>query len=595
MHDAVQQRSIYELLRDTAADYPDGVAYQSKRGGTWQDLTWAETRSRVKSVSKALIALGAAKNDRVSILAQSREEWALCDFGINCCGCVTVGIYPSNLGPDCAYILNHSDSEILFVEDRDQLDKILAVRDDLPRLRHIVIYEGSTDAENNVLSWDDFLHGGEGVPDEQMAKRGEEVAPEDMASLVYTSGTTGTPKGVILTHRNLLFTSWTANQCLYIERQFIMLLFLPLAHVFARAMIYCCLRHGATIAFAEDITKVADNLREVRPHWIPSVPRIYEKVYDKIISNAEAAGGVKRRLFYWAVGVGRQVSKLQQQKRPLPALLRLRHALANKLVLHKIQAAFGGRLLFAISGAAPLNVAIQEFFHACGVLILEGIGMTENSSFSNVNRFDDYKFGTVGPPGPLVEMKTAEDGEVLYRGDNVMQGYFKNPEATAEAIDSDGWLHTGDVGEIDEDNHLRITDRKKDLIVTAGGKNVAPQRIERILCGSRFVAQAMAYGDRRRYITALVTLDAEKIEAWAGRNGLGDLDAAALAAHPSVQQLIDAELERLNRDLASFETVKKVHIVPREFTLEAGELTPTQKLKRKVVAERYRRELDALY
>jgi long-chain acyl-CoA synthetase len=350
-----------------------------------------------------------------------------------------------------------------------------------------------------------------------------------------------------------------------------------------------------TVAFAEGIEKVPDNLKEIRPHFIASVPRIFEKIYTKVTSSVQDAGGVKAKLFHWALNTGYQVSALQQKKQSIPTGLKLKHALANKLVLSKIQAAFGDRLVWAVSGAAPLNKSIAEFFHACGVLILEGIGMTENTSFTNVNRYDHNKFGTVGQVGPGIEMKIASDGEVLYRGPNVMKGYFKNPEATAETIDKDGWLYTGDIGEIDAEGFLRITDRKKDLIITAGGKNIAPQRIERILRTSRYISQAMAFGDRKKYVTALVTLNPEHVAPWAKAQGIEYKNFEELAQHPKVRELIEAEVAEKNNELASFESVKYVRIVPKDFSIDGGELTPSLKLKRKVVTERYRNLLEEMY
>jgi len=588
------ERSIYRLLQDVARANPDRAAYRLKRDGAWVDVSWSETAERVAAVSRALVAAGVAPGDRVAILSGTRLEWTLVDFGTVCSGGVTVGIYPSNLADDCAYVLEHCDAGIVFVEDAGQLEKILAVRARLPLLRRIVIFGGPSDPQQGVESFADFLASGAATPEDELRRRGEALGPDDLASLVYTSGTTGVPKGVMLTHGNLLFASYSATQCLDLQPHYCTLLFLPLAHVFARLVIYFSMRKPLTVAFAEEIGKVGENLKEIRPHFIASVPRVYEKVYDRVVNTAEDAGGLKAALFHWALDVGYAASRLRQNgDRPSPWLA-LRHALASRLVFRKIQAGLGGRLLYAISGAAPLNKAIAEFFDACGIPILEGIGMTENSSFSNVNRIEHNKFGTVGPVGPGIEMKIAPDGEVLFRGQNVMKGYFKNPEATAEAIDGDGWLHSGDIGEIDAEGFLRITDRKKDLIVTAGGKNVAPQRIERILRTSRYIAQAMAYGDRRKYVTAIVTLDGEAVGAWARQKGLA-AEGPELASLPEVRELIAAEVHRLNAQLASFESVKRFHIAPREFGIETGELTPTQKIRRKVVAERYREAIEALY
>jgi long-chain acyl-CoA synthetase len=591
----MNEQSIYHLFRDICQKNPDKAAFRYKKNGEWIPVTWKQHEEMSKSISKSLMALGIKKDDKVNVLGQTRLEWVQCDLGTVSIGAVTVGIYPSNLADDCAYIINHSDAVIIFVENQDQLNKILSVRKQLSKLKHIVMYDGAPSGSSEVMTWQEFLAKGKSISDGAFLKRTEDVRPDDVASIVYTSGTTGVPKGAMLTHGNLLFTSWSSSQSLYLLPHFETLLFLPLAHVFARLVVYFCMRTAITIAFAESIEKVADNLKEIRPHFFASVPRIFEKVYDKINSGAQDAGGLKEKIFRWAVGVGYQVSKLQQAKKSIPGGLAVKHKLANKLVLSKIQAAMGSRLMFAVSGSAPLNKAIAEFFHACGVLLLEGIGMTENTSFTNVNRYDNNKFGTVGPAGPMIEQRVAADGEVIYRGKNVMLGYYKNPEATKETIDKDGWLKTGDIGEIDEDGFLRITDRKKELIITAGGKNIAPQRIERILRTSRYISQVAAVGDKRKYISALITLDQPQVEAWATSQGIAYNSWPELVAHPKVKELIDREVAQKNKELASFESVKKVALIPSDFSIAAGELTPTLKIKRKVVTDRYKEQIEGMY
>lgn len=587
--------SLYQMFQEVSTINGSKLAFKHKRKGNWFDVTWTEARETVQRVSKSLIALKIEKASKASILSQTRLEWVLCDYGIVSCGVVTVGIYHSNLPEGCAYILDHSDSEIVFVEDAEQLAKVLEVRERLPNLRHIVIYEGPSDPKRGVMSWEDFLDQGADVSEEEVAQRGEELGPEDLASIVYTSGTTGEPKGAMISHGNLVFTSWSAGESLYMEPFFSTLLFLPLAHVFARLIVYVCLRKAVPVAFAESFNTVVQNLQEIRPHFIASVPRVYEKAYDKIVSNAADAGGIKLKLFYWALGVGRKVGELQQKKQPIPGGLALQHRIAHKLVLHKIVEIFGGRMEWSVSGAAPLNKSIAEFFHACGVLILEGIGMTENTSFTHVNRFDNYKFGSVGQLGPEVEHLIATDGELLTRGANTMQGYFKSPEATAETIDQEGWLHTGDIGEVDDEGFLRITDRKKDLIITAGGKNVAPQHVEQVLRTSHYIGQVVAIGDRKKFLSAIVTLDPDTVPEWAAQNDLGDLTLEELAVHPKVHELIEMEIEQRNKNLASYEGIKKFEILPRDFSIEGGELTPTLKVKRKAVVEKYKDEIESLY
>ncbi|MBD3868180.1 MAG: long-chain fatty acid--CoA ligase [Acidobacteria bacterium] len=587
--------SIHEMFRSVCEANPDKVAYRRKMAGEWISVTWKEQSATCDRVSRALMALGLNRGDRVCVLSNTRLEWVQADFGINSPGFVTVGIYPSNLAEDCAYIIEHCGGRAIFVENTDQLDKLMTVRDRTDTLEHYIMFDGPSNRSRNVLSWDDFLALADEVEAERFHTMASAVARDDLAALVYTSGTTGNPKGVMLSHGNLLFASDSVSEALPIEDYFETLLFLPLAHVFARLIAYVCVRNALPLAFAEGIPQVGENLKEIRPHFIASVPRIFEKVYDKITSGVQEAGGVKEKLFNWAIGVGMEAGKYRQAGKPLPGMLGFKHKLANKLVFAKIHAALGGRLQWAISGAAPLSKTIGEFFHACGILLLEGLGMTENTSFSNVNRSDHYKFGTVGKVGPGIEMKLAEDGEILFRGEHVMQGYYRSAEATAEAIDSDGWLYTGDIGEIDDEGFLKITDRKKDLIITAGGKNIAPQRVEQALKLSKYINQIVAYGDRRKYLTALVTLEVENVKAWAAESGLSYGDPSELCTRPEVQELVEAEIESFNRNLASFETVKKIRILPGEFTVESGELTPSLKIKRKVVLGNYQALLDEMY
>jgi long-chain acyl-CoA synthetase len=591
----MQEKSVYELFRNVCEKNPDKVAYRYKDGGEWKPVTWTENRETCQKISKGLLALGVAKDDKVNILCSPRLEWIQIDIATVNIASVIVGIYASNLADDCAYIINHSDAVVLFVENQKQLDKIKEVHENLPNLKHIVMIEGEPTGVEGVLTWEEFLAKGANIAEGDLVARAKDIQPGDVASLVYTSGTTGTPRGAMLTHENLVFTSWSALQSLTIEPHYETFLYLPLSHVFARIIVYVCLRAALTVNIGESREKIVDNMKEVNPHFFATAPRLYERAYILITARTQDAGGIKYKLFNWALGVGYAASKLQQQKKPVTGPLAIKHKLANKLVLSKVQALFGSNLSFAVSGAAPLNKAIAEFFHACGILILEGIGMTENTSFTNVNRFDNNKFGTVGPPGPGVEQKIAPDGEVLFRGKNVMLGYYKDPEETAEALDKDGWLHTGDIGEIDEEGFLRITDRKKDILVTSGGKNVAPQRVEKIMRTSRYIDQVVVYGDRKKYLTAVVALDREQVEEWATKHGIAFDKWKELAEHPKVLELIDREVQEKNKYLASFETLKKYIIAPNEFSVDSGEMTASLKVKRKVVTENYREQLDALY
>ena len=591
----MSEKSIYELFKNVCAKNQDKVAYRYKDGTNWKPVTWGENQETCKKISKSLIALGIEKDDKVNILSWTRLEWIQVDMATVSIGAVTVGIYHSNLPDDCAYIINHSDAVILFVENQDQLDKIIKVRNNLPDLKHIVIIDGEPSGAEEVMTWQEFMSKGENVTDEKFLARAAEIRPGDVASLIYTSGTTDIPKGAMITHENLVFTSWSALQSILVEPYFETLLFLPLPHVFARIIVYVCMQAALTVNIGESLEKVADNLKEVKPHFFATSPRAYEKTYIKITSTVQDAGGIKYKLFKWALRAGYAVSKLQQQKKPVKGLLAFKHKLANKLVFSKIQAVLGGNLVYAVSGAAPLNKALAEFFHACGILILEGLGMTENTSVSNINRYDNYKFGTVGQPCPEIEQKIMPDGEVLFRGKNNMLGYYKNPEETAETIDKDGWLYTGDIGEIDEDGFLRITDRKKEIIVTSGGKNIAPQRVENIMQTSRYIGQAVVYGDKKKYLTGVVTLNQDQVSDWAAKQDIQFSSLEELCKHPKVVELIDNEVQEKNKSLSSFETLKKVLIAPNEFSVESGEQTSSLKIKRKIVMEKYRAQLDTLY
>ena len=590
-----EPRTLHEQFRQTITRHAGKVAFRLKRDGRWIDLTWAEHGSQVERLAAGLLALGIAKGDRVAILSATRLEWVQCDTAIVNIGAVTVGIYPASLPADCAFILAHSGARLAFVENDDQLAKLVAVRAQLPELRMIVRFDGPGDAAAGVMGWAELLERGAGIDRARVEEIGRALVPTDLASLVYTSGTTGAPKGAMISHGNLVFVSKVASEVLDVPPHYSTLLFLPLAHVFARLIVYLCQRASLTLAFAEELGKVAANLPEVQPHFIGAVPRIYEKMHEKILGAIEESGALKRRLFRWALAAGTQVAELRLAGRPVPPALALRHAVADRLVLRKVRAVFGGRLVWAVSGSAPLAPAINGFFHACGVTVIEGLGMTENTSLSNVNRPDKNRLGTVGPVVPGVEMRLAEDGEVLFRGPNVMRGYYNDPQATAAALDAEGWLHSGDIGTIDTDGYLTITDRKKDLIITAGGKKVAPQRVESALRASRFISQVVVCGERRKFISALVTLQADSVRQWARDNGLGELSVEELSRHPRVRELVEAEIAEGNAQLASFESVKKFRILPRDLSLEGGELTPTLKVKRKVIYTKYGDLIDEMY
>jgi len=588
-------RNVLEMLCETVDRCGDQPAYRTiLDDGRTTSVTWDEFAQEVRRAARSLIALGVAKNDKVDILSYSNYQWVLTDVALASIGSCTVGIYHSLLAKDVGHIVNHSDAVLVFAEDAGQVEKLMEIRDQIPAIRKVILIKGTPPADDWVIGFDEFLELGGDVSDATLEARQSAVTADDVEAIVYTSGTTGVPKGAVLTHDNITFTAQSVRDSVVRRDGDVTFLFLPLAHIFARTCVFTAMLAGSTTVFARGMETISEDFRIARPHWFPSVPRVYEKVHTKIISGAQAKGGLALKIFNWAVKVGLQVSDLKVAKKPLPALLKLRYALATKLVFSKVQDALGGRVRWCISGAAPLNPDIGRFFHAAGVLILEGIGMTENTSFTNINRYDDYRFGWVGPTGPGIEQMTADDGEVLYRGRNIMREYYKMPEETAETLTPDGWQHTGDLGEIDSEGFLRITGRKKDLIVTAGGKNVAPSAIEGVIATSKYISQVCVIGDRRKYLTALVTVDPDNIAAFAAEQGLPTDDVTALLAQKKVIDLIRSVIDEKNREFASFETIKDFRILP-EFSIENGLLTPTLKVKRNIAMERFAGLIDEMY
>jgi long-chain acyl-CoA synthetase len=577
----------------------DRPAQQFKVGGVWRTRTWREVGEAVRELATGLLALGRQKEDAVAILSASRPEWVQADFAVFSAGCRTIPIYPTYPPDLIQYIVNDAGVKTLFVEDPAQLAKVLEVQGKMDGLEQIVVIQGyQGEPSSQIMTWDGLRRLGHDNVERlksDLAGRVAEVAPTDIATIVYTSGTTGPPKGVVQTHGNHMGTLDSAARMAGIEGGDTHLLFLPLAHSFARLESFIGVHRGLTTAFAENIDKLRDNLPEVKPHFICSVPRVFEKVYAGVIAKAEAGSPLKKKIFHWAVKVGREVSKLQQAKRPVPAGLAFKHRIAHKLVFSKLHEALGGRLRFAVSGGAPLSKEIAEFFHAAGILILEGYGLTETCPSLTFNRLDNFRFGSVGQAQPGIEIKIAADGEILGRGPNIAQGYFKKPEATAEVFLPDGWFATGDIGRLDGDGFLYITDRKKDLIVTAGGMNIAPQNIENLLKGDPFISQAMVHGDKRPYPVALLTLNPEELAKFAKEQGILDTDPASLAKHPKVVERVSRIVEERNGELQSYAKVKKFSILPADFTVENGLLTPTLKVKRKIITEKHRELLDSLY
>src|SRR5438552_6045973 len=532
-------------------------AQSFKVGAEWRTITWREVGDIVRELALGLIALGRQKGDRVALLSASRAEWVQADFAIFSAGCVTVPVYPTYPPDLIAYVVNDSEAKTLIVEDPAQLAKALQVRDTMPGLEQIVVIAGydAPQPPKTVVTWQTLRRLGrehEAAHKSTLADRVTTTRPEDLATIVYTSGTTGPPKGVLQTHGNHIAALNASMQANPTQEGWVHLLFLPLAHSFARLESFLGVAHGLTTAFAENLDKVGENLRDARPHFICSVPRVFEKVYAKILAGVQAGSPVKQKIFRWAVSVGREVSRYQQRGQPAPAGLELRRRIAHALVFSKLHAALGGRLEWAVSGGAPPSRDIAEFFHAAGILLLEGYGLTETCPVLTFNRPGRFKFGSVGQALPGVELKIAPDGEILARGGNVAtRGYFKQPEASREVFEPEGWFHTGDIGRIDDDGFLFITDRKKDLIVTAGGMNIAPQNIENLLKADPFLSQAMVYGDRRPYPVALITLNPDELKKFAQEQGIIASDPAVLVKHPKVVERVERTAEEKNSKLQS--------------------------------------------
>jgi long-chain acyl-CoA synthetase len=582
---------------EKSADRP---AQMLKQGGVWKTLTWREVGDAVRELALGLIALGRQKGDAVALLAASRAEWVQADFAIFSAGCVTVPVYPTYPPDLVAYVVNDSNARTIIVEDPAQLAKVLEAKEKMPALEHIVVISGyeATQPPKMVHTWEMLRRLGREASAtyaSTLAERIAAVKASDLASIVYTSGTTGPPKGVMQTHGNHVAAQRNSESAAPCQEGWVHLLFLPLAHSFARLESFLGVYRGLCTAFAENLEKVGDNLKEVRPHFICSVPRVFEKVYAKILAGVEAGPPTRKKIFNWAIGVGREVSRHQQRGQPLPPVLALKRALAHKLVFAKLHAALGGRLQWAISGGAPLSRDIAEFFHAAGILILEGYGLTETCPAATFNRPTRFKFGSVGQALDNVEVKIAADGEILIRGANVAKGYLKQLEATAEVFEPSGWFHSGDIGRIDEDGFVFITDRKKDLIVTAGGMNIAPQNVENLLKADPFISQAMVYGDRKPYPVALVTLNPDELAKFARDHGIIASDPSVIVKHPKVVERVGRTVEEKNSQLQSYARIKKFTILPSDFTQEGGELTPTLKVKRKVVANKYLTAIEELY
>ncbi len=586
-----KSKTLADLLPLAAELYGDRPAVRYKDGGKWVDRSFSEVLEIVRPLALGLTALGIEKGDRVSILGNTRPEWTYFDFAALSIGAIVVPIYQTNSPEECRYVIENSDAKVVIVEDDEQLQKIRDVRAQLPELEQVVLMTGSAP---DAISREDLAAKGAGVDAALWEQRYSAVTPADICTFIYTSGTTGPPKGCVISHGNYRSMLDMVNETSVIEDEDVSYLYLPLAHSFALLIQLGSFDLGATIAYWErDPLKILPNLGELKPSYFPSVPRIFEKIYTAANSGMEKQGGLKKAIFDWSIGVGAKMREAERSSRRPGFLLSRSYAFADKQVLSKIRNLFGGRLRLAVSGAAPINPEILRFFDAAGVLVLEGWGMTETSTAATISKPDDFKVGTIGKPFPGCEVRIADDGEILVKGPNVFQGYHKNEEATRETI-VDGWLHTGDIGEIDSDGFIKITGRKKDIIITAGGKNITPANLEAEIKQQPLVSQCVVVGDRRPYLVALVTLDPEEAVAYAKEHGLPE-DPAALASNPDVRAAIEAHVEKINQNFARVEQVKKVAILPHDLSQESGELTPTLKVKRAVVATKHEREIEKLY
>jgi long-chain acyl-CoA synthetase len=596
------RKTILRYFLDNARAFETEVIlrYKKEKGGPYVEMTWGELRDAAVSFACGLIRLGLNPGDRSAVICFNRVEWIVTDIGTMLAGGVDVPIYHTNTSEQCAYIINDSGASFTVVEDLVQLEKVLAAQKDPPALSTIILIDGEPPAsvgDKRIVSYAEVLAEGARERAEleaEIERRGLGCGPDDLATIVYTSGTTGPPKGCMISHGNIAFVLDSIHRLIQLDaRSNSSLMVLPLSHLYPRVSgYYYNISRGIPFAIAESIDTLARNMVEAEPTYFTSVPRIFEKVYDRITATAEKGSALKRTLFRWAVNTGKERTRALNAHRTLSPWLRIRYGIADRLVFGKIRNLLGGRLRFAVSAGAPLSAEVGEFMDAIGIRVLEFYALTETIS-GTMTTFEECRYGTVGKPMPGVEVRLEEDGEILIRGNNFM-GYHNRPDLTAEAL-RDGWFHTGDVGRWDEDGFLVITDRKKDLIITSGGKNISPQNIENMLKRIPLVSIPMVFGDNRKFLSALITLDRQETEAYAQDAGISYSTYEELTRSPRIRELIQRGVDEINGRLAKFETIKKFVILPRELSQEEGEITPTLKLKRKSVVERYGRLLDALY
>ena len=587
--------TLPQLLINTLRSYPKDEFLLVKKEGKYSPISARDFGDAVREICLGLNAVGFRAGDKLCLLSENRPEWTMTDLATLCAGGLTVPIYTTLVPEQIRYIIDDSDATVVVVSNAELWKKVEPIRARLDKVRHYIIVDGPPPAGTLSLQGlkDKGRTLGEAIPG-LFNELVERVKPGDEASLIYTSGTTGEPKGVILTHTNFLSNIKTVREIIEFTEHDVCLSFLPLSHVFERMVNFTYLYAGCTIAYAESVEAVAQNLLEVRPHIMVSVPRVFEKIYAKVMDQVLVSPAVRRKIFFWALGVGRQYGARKLARKPIPAGLKFKRAIAHKLVFSKVIARTGGRIRFFVSGAAPLSKEIAEFFYAFGLVVLEGYGLTETSPALSVNTFKDLKFGTVGKPIPGVEIRIAPDGEILAKGPNVMKGYYKKEAETREVFEG-GWFHTGDIGCLDEDGFLVITDRKKDLIVTSGGKNVAPQPIENLLKLSPYIANAVVVGDRKRFVSALVVPEFEKLEAYAKAQNIPSKDRDELVRDARIVDFLKAEVDKATPLLAAYERIKKIVVLARDFEIEKGEITPSLKVRRTIIEGRYQDVIEAMY
>lgn len=595
MKEDLMVETISQLFLNTVKSYPKDDLMLFKREKQYVPISTEEFASKVRYFTLGLKDLGYNPGDKLVLLSENRPEWTMVDLSALCLGGVTVPIYTSLVPDQIKYIIDDSDAKVVIYSGQELGQKVETIKNELTKVAHYITFE--SEVPEGVLTYDQVLERGKKIDQENpelFEKTALEVKPDDIASIIYTSGTTGIPKGVVLSHSNFVSNIKTTASIIEFSDKDTVLSFLPLSHVLERMVTFTYLYKGCSIGYAESLDTVAENMLELKPHIMVSVPRVFEKIYSKVIDNVLSSSSLKRKIFFWATKVGKEYGRKKILGQSIPGFLQFKRNLAHKLVFSKILEKTGGRVRFFVSGGAPLSKDIAEFFYAVGLVVLEGYGLTETSPVIAVNTFENLRFGTVGKIIPGVEVKIAEDGEILSKGPNIMKGYYKKEDETREVFEG-GWFHTGDIGYLDEDGFLVITDRKKDLIVTAGGKNIAPQLIENLLKINAHISSAVVLGDKRKFISALIVPNFEKLEEYAKFNNIPYENLEDLVKNEKIIKFMEAEVNRATPGLSSYEEVKKIALLDREFEIEKGEITPTMKVKRNIIEEKYKALIDSLY